>query len=142
MKKKVLLLSALLPVLCSAQSVVCYTYDSAGNRERQFYPSNRQHSSFGSNTDRESSTTHSREVAGHTVSVTTYGSGLVGVEILGLTAEDDCQLALYSLKGEVLQSLQAETVQTTLDLGNYRMGIYILQVTLNGKKESWKIVKR
>ena len=46
MKKKVLLLSALQSMLCSAQSVVCYTHDSTGNRERQFYSSNRQHFSL------------------------------------------------------------------------------------------------
>ena len=35
MKKKALLLSLLFPLLCTAQSMVHYAYDTAGNRVRR-----------------------------------------------------------------------------------------------------------
>lgn len=148
MKKRLLsisLIAAMLPLWGMAQSHVCYTYDNAGNRLSQYTlpdeeTRNRQ---LGGNQDDRSGSTQSRQIAGHTVSVTTNAvTGLVTVEAFGLDSSDDCQLSVYSLPGVQIVSQLVTDTRTTIDLGDCTKGIYILLVRLNDEAATWKILKR
>ena len=148
MKKRLLsisLIAAMLPLRGMAQSHVRYTYDNAGNRLSQYTlpdeeTRNRQ---LGGSLDDSSGSTQSRQIAGHTVSVTTNAvTGLVTVEVFGLDASDDCLLSVYSLPGIQIVSQQVTDTRTTIDLGDCTKGIYILLVHLNSESATWKILKK
>ncbi len=146
MKRNILTLLLLLGAMTvSAQSRVHYTYDNAGNRltQQTLFDEQARNQLLGSGLDRRDGSTQSRQVAGSTVSVTTYtGTGQVTVEVLPLDPSDDCQLAVYSLSGHQVANLQVASTQTTLDLSDSPKGIYILLVRLNGGTATWKIIMK
>lgn len=51
------------------------------------------------------------------------------------------QVALLTQNGEVMEMRTIEDDSTTIDLGGYAAGIYILVVEVKGKTQSWQIVK-
>ena len=140
-RKKLLLATLLLPAVCHAQSVVEYTYDDAGNRLSQLYPSSNRRGGFGDRQEDAFGMTISGDLAGHSVLITSlYGEKVVKVEIQGLQDSDDCTISAYSISGKMLISRKAETFQTTLDMSACRRGIYIIKISLNGQTGSWKTV--
>lgn len=92
-RKKLLLATLLLPAVCHAQSVVEYTYDDAGNRLSQLYPSSNRRGGFGDRQEDAFGMTISGDLAGHSVLITSlYGEKVVKVEIQGLQDSDDCTI--------------------------------------------------
>ena len=124
-----------------AQSRVQYTYDNAGNRLTQTVVYDEPDRS--SKGDSRNGNTLTREVAGHTVSVTVSPeTGEVCVEVLGLDSDADCRLSVYALSGICVLSQSVTDTRTTLDLGESQDNIYILLLRLNGTSASWKITMK
>lgn len=135
------MLLSILPLCGMAQSRVQYTYDNAGNRLTQAVVYDEPDRS--SKGDSRNGNTLTREVAGHTVSVTVSPeTGEVCVEVLGLGDDDDCRLSVYALSGICVLSQPLTDTRTTLDLGGNREDIYILLLRLNGTSASWKITMK
>lgn len=66
--------------------------------------------------------------------------GQMKVRVDGLDGSDNCQMRIYNLSGTpVLSSLIGE-VTTIVDMSGVPKGNYILQVTLNGKQSTWKLL--
>ena len=57
------------------------------------------------------------------------------------TVKSPMQVALLTQNGEVMEMRTIEDDSTTIDLGGYAAGIYILVVEVKGKTQSWQIVK-
>lgn len=126
---------AFIPMFASAQSSVTFSYDSSGNRvSRQLYIGSKSRK----NTQQ---TTAIDNYSGKKVIVKPIPSeGKVKIEIPGLTKADKCILRVYDLTGKLLLEQKGEQY-TSLDLGSYKEGCYILSIELNREKKTWKILK-
>ncbi|MBR3557916.1 MAG: T9SS type A sorting domain-containing protein, partial [Bacteroidales bacterium] len=49
---------------------------------------------------------------------------------------------LSNLAGQLLSEAWITGTTITIDLSAYKTGVYMLTIALNGKTESWKIVKK
>lgn len=67
--------------------------------------------------------------------------GQLKVEIVGYEPSDVGLITLFSLSGQVLFSDHLNSAHCFVDISNNTNGIYILQISINGKSTSWKIIK-
>ena len=49
---------------------------------------------------------------------------------------------LNGLEGQLLSEGRISTTTITIDLTEYRTGVYLLTIALNNEKETWKIIKK
>lgn len=68
--------------------------------------------------------------------------GTVEIEILKFDNSDECECSVFDYSGQQVFSTKPLSNITSLDLSHCPSGVYILQVSLNGKKSVWKIVKQ
>jgi len=70
-------------------------------------------------------------------------SGVITVQ-LSTTSEQRMGLLLHSFDGKVIrqQILEPGTKTVTLDADALQIGIYVLSITIEGKTETYKIIKR
>ena len=66
----------------------------------------------------------------------------VDVSISGFSERDRFSISLYSLSGMRLRTIPGTMEKTEISLSDYPDGIYVIQVVLNGKNDTWKVVKR
>ena len=68
--------------------------------------------------------------------------GLLDLKITGMKEGEIAEYVFVSLKGQELLRKKTGLPVTRIDIGNFAPGTYILNVTLSGKKEQWKVVKQ
>ena len=141
-----ILIMAAIPATMVAQQIT-YTYDEAGNCTSRTVtlpkPKKTADSSFKKGEDAKSPTSHSEKtIGGRNVSlVNNSQQGSLTIEILSLSSTDQCSLAVYDITGKQMYSTPVAHVTTTVDIGSFLPGYYILQVQVNGAKDGWKIQK-
>lgn len=67
--------------------------------------------------------------------------GIIKVEISNLPLQSSSELRFYDLSGHQIVSKQNIENYTEFDITNYKDGIYILRVRIDGKIYDWKVIK-
>lgn len=133
----------LLPVVSSAQGRIGYSYDAAGNRVKReiIMPVSKtmaKQQNFSS--DNQS---FSDMLCDHSVKIYPNPSkGVLKICIFGLKDSDKCYLGVYTTQGVQILAEKVKTDNTDVNISNQPNGVYLLQITINGKSTTWKIVKK
>ena len=157
MKKLTILLIFLTTAyFLQAQTEVVFDYDDAGNRtERNIIvlaPESTPNDST-LKTGELSDLPQSPEQTASTAIVETIGQravhifpnptgGKFTVEIEAIGEESAGGLQLHSLSGEKIIDLKNPGRRTEVDLTGRPAGAYILSITINGKTQTWKVIKQ
>lgn len=133
----------LLPVVSSAQGRIGYSYDAAGNRVKReiIMPAPKtmaKQQNFSS--DNQS---FSDMLCDHSVKIYPNPSkGTLKICIFGLKDSDKCSLGVYTTQGVQILAKKVKTDNTDVNISNQPNGVYLLQIAINGKSTTWKIVKK
>lgn len=144
-KRKFLLLFylALLPVVSSAQDRIGYSYDASGNRVKREIvmpvpKAMAKQQNFSS--DNQSFSDMLRD---HSIKIYPNPTkGALRICISGLKGTDKCSLEVYTTQGMQILAEKLKTDNTDINISNQPNGVYLLQITINGKSTTWKIVKK
>lgn len=136
-RKIIALLISALPLFVNAQTRIEYEYDAAGYRISQYFI-------FDDMLQRRpSKSLPSDKLDGHSVKIVKdAGQNNLFIEIFGLVTDDDCRLSILSVDGQPTVHQQISSTRTVIDFGEYPSRTYILTIELNGKKQSWKFIKK
>lgn len=135
------LLLLLFPLLCHAQGSVGYSYDAAGNRISRTIILTRNLAKKQARTVKDKEYTDILSQRNISISPNPT-KGMVKITITGLRESDDCTMSVYTLNGQTLKTLSVSGEVTTIDLSGQPDGIYLIDITINGEKTSWKIIKK
>lgn len=134
---------ALLPVVSSAQDRIGYSYDASGNRVKREIvmpvpKAMAKQQNFSS--DNQSFSDMLRD---HSIKIYPNPTkGALQVSISGLTGTDKCSLEVYTAQGAQVLTENVKTDNVDINISNQPNGVYLLQITINGKSTTWKIVKQ
>ena len=133
----------LLPVVSSAQGRIGYSYDAAGNRvKREIIMSVSKTMAKQQNFSSDNQS-FSDMLCDHSVKIYPNSSkGALKICIFGLKDSDKCSLGVYTTQGVQILVEKVKTDNTDVNIGNQPNGVYLLQITINGKSTTWKIVKK
>ena len=129
------LLCTIFPAIASAQRVE-YTYDNAGNRTskkvitratRGFNPNSL--SSDDENSDLDS------EV------ILSSSNGVLTLFVPDFDKSTACDVQLCTVDGKAIRKVHVNSPVTKLTTNIDAKGVYLVTVTLNEKKQTWKFVK-
>ena len=152
MKKSIIFLLFVIPLLCFAQNNLTryYDYDEAGNRvlrktiELNFAPIPPDSTS---NSDSQPLEPLAPEYFAETidrVEIKIYPNPTtenVTLEIYNMEQLQAGKFTLYSLTGQLLQEHPVHSTTTVVSMANLPKGAYMLKVKMNNKTEDWKIIK-
>ncbi len=126
---------------------VSFGYDANGNRISReiILPVTNSH------TNPDDPLTNGREIL--TVEEVTMGDvqvcispnpngGQFKVTLKGVNKMADARLYLHSANGQLIVEKERLEPETNIDIRNRQNGTYILTLIINGKKESWKVIKQ
>lgn len=65
----------------------------------------------------------------------------VKITISGFESDDECSLQIYFTNGVKIRSQIVTNPITIIDLSGQQQGVYLLQIILNGKSSSWRVIK-
>lgn len=68
--------------------------------------------------------------------------GNLKISISGLDNSDKCHLGVYSTQGTQILAFDVNSDNANVDISNQPNGVYLLQITVNGKSTTWKIIKK
>lgn len=147
--KKTILLTLMLIVVASGFSqppvTRSYSYDAAGNRTSRTTITIRQ--AVATETDTIlSETSHPKQETGYEElvgesHVKIYPNPTKGLITLQFDNPVYGSYQLTDLSGKMLSEGSISAAMVTIDLFQYRNGVYLLALTINGKTEIWKIIK-
>ena len=129
------LLCTLFPAIASAQRVE-YTYDNAGNRtaKKVTTRATRGFNSSSLSPDDESNDLDSE------VSLS-LSDGVLILFVPDFDKSTDCDVQLCTVDGKVIRKVHVNSPVTKLTTSIDAKGVYLVTVTLNEKKQTWKFVK-
>ncbi|WP_257998968.1 T9SS type A sorting domain-containing protein [Hoylesella buccalis] len=134
---------ALLPVVSSAQGRIGYSYDASGNRVKReivmpIPKAMAKQQNFSS--DNQSFSDMLRD---HSIKIYPNPTkGALRICVSGLKGTDKCSLDVYTTQGVQILAKKIETDNIDINISNQPNGVYLLQITINGKSTTWKIVKK
>ena len=135
MKKLVTLLCSLLATIVVSSQELRYSYDDAGNRiSRTIF------------IGLKSADVQIKEIA-ETIGqneIKIYPNpveSLLLISIKGFENEVVSEYFVYNLSGSLIRREKVTSELTTLDMSSLRRGTYVLQLSMNGEKRAWNIVK-
>ena len=153
MKRKIIfLLSLALPLFCVAQSslAVEYDYDASGNRILRKVidlqaapPAPTMAVVQGSPEEKPAEPEYFVEKIAQ-VAMKIYPNPTtekITLEIAGWEELQTGIFKLFSLSGQLLQEQQVHSTNTSISLAGLPKGIYLLQVQINTRTETWKVIK-
>jgi len=135
MKKFATLFCGLLATIVVSSQELSYSYDDAGNRiSRTIF------------IGLKSADVHKQEIT------ETIGSNeikiypnpvesLLLISITGFEHDFLSEYFVYNLSGSMLKREKVTSELTTLDMSSLSRGTYVFQLSINGEKRAWKIVK-
>ncbi len=148
----ILLVSSLQAI---AQETIVFSYDDAGNRETRetIYIPPKTDTVKEQNKDTTGITNpdiYKTEPIKHTanvgvITINIYpnpNDGMFKVILEGWETETKASLQLHSLLGAEVEKAEELRQETNIDITSQPNGTYLLTITVNGKKETWKVVKR
>ena len=131
-------MAAILLPLASYGQRITYSYDVTGNRIL------RQMETRGAQSPRKKNVENQN--AGHitpSVSISPNPTnGPLNICFSQWNDGNECRLSLSKMAGQVLIDQSINSIKTTLDLSSYSVGYYLLQIELNGEKETYKIFRK
>ncbi len=139
--KFIFILQCMIFTTCaSAQTIIKFTYDAAGNRtERSIYFGKSSEAPIDSASTTKPITDWIKEMK-----ITIYPNptrGQLTVEIANMPEDVTGEVTLFSLEGKPMQQQKILKTSSPLDISAYPMGMYILRVQVGPDKTEWKIVK-
>lgn len=141
MKKQLHLLILLLASLCiqaqnQTKDKVTYGYDAAGNRIKREIVVNTTKSAV------ESPSVFTEEFAERIIKIYPNPTqGFLKVELSDFDKAKTVTLHLLNMSGQSILKTKMATNPTDLDISNRPSGIYILQIIIDGKISTWRIIK-
>lgn len=123
---------------CTSQNIA-FAYDNAGNRTKReiVVNSRRAPGQSGSGVDQYFEDT----ISDKQIRIHPNTKGLIKVEVINFDDDDTGILSLYNTSGVQVISKEIHHPETDVDISSYPGGIYILQIIINSKETSWKIIK-
>ncbi|OQX78736.1 MAG: hypothetical protein B6D61_04795 [Bacteroidetes bacterium 4484_249] len=155
--KNTLLITAFLIAVFSIESYtqeVVFTYDNSGNRKtRTIEWDENTNDTTNTQTDttlfktgqipKETPQTHTAKIGEQTVHIfPNPNTGMFNISIDGWQNNTKAEINLYTLSGTAIIEKTLKQAETKIKFGNQPDGTYILTVTIDGKKETWKVVKK
>ncbi len=154
MKKLTTLITAIIvSSFLHGQTTVTFDYDDAGNRtSRTIVIGGKSPDSTlvnpdslfikATETDVDVPTKYQAKVGGQTIKIyPNPTTGMFAIKIDGWDNKSKASIQLTSLTGKGLIEKRIESSITKIDIQGQPKGTYLLLVILNGKRETWKIVK-
>ena len=154
MKTKITILITILTISFSAfaQSFT-YTYDAAGNRVTRVVVIPPSKSTLQNNANTNGQTEEEEEIAEEEMLKDQLGSfellvypnptkGLVVVKISGEETIESATYNVYDAGGKQVASGTVASSMLLVNLNQQIAGTYNLRVTINGKAQTWKIIKK
>ena len=114
-----------------------YAYDETGNRISQTLSVSRRHTSNAAKKNNKYQFEQSINKKKVSVNVDSRG-GVIKIEMLELAKDDNCTLTLYDISGRKLLFSPITDIHTTLNVGSFKAGYYILQIIVNEEDINWK----
>ncbi len=68
--------------------------------------------------------------------------GVLKICINNLEASDEAVFMIFNLAGVLVLDRRAETTETVLDITFCPPAIYLLIISINGEKTSWRMIKK
>ena len=138
MKNLLLLLSIFASSLCmQGQNKLKYAYDAAGNRVKREIVVNMTKSALS-----PESSIFTEELAERIVKIYPNPTkGQLVIEISDVENAKSASLTLYNLSGQTIARVKVQSNSTDLDISSKPDGVYILQINIDGKLSSWRIIK-
>ena len=135
MKKLVIFLCGLTATLVVYSQQLSYTYDAAGNRISRtivlgLKSADVQKQEFTETIARKEIKIYPNPV-----------ESLLSVSIAGYDAGIVSECFVYNMAGALIKREKISGEITTLDMSSFSSGTYVLQISVNGEKSVWKIVK-
>ena len=72
----------------------------------------------------------------------TQPKGNLSVEITGYEDSDKCSFLIFDMSSHQIMSARADSPVTHVDISGKPTYLYILNIILNSKPSSWKIIKK
>lgn len=142
MKKYLIVFLTILfqPFQISSGNIVTYAYDNVGNRVAREIILSKNVQSDG----QVKPEVYSEMLSERDIKISPNPtSGNLKIEISGYdTTVDEGELSIYSMSGQLIQTVCPDAPVTDLDITSQPVGVYILTITLNGENTSWKIIKK
>jgi hypothetical protein len=136
----IIIIGLLFPALDYAQSIpsrnISYSYDATGNRTQ------RMQLALGTTCRKGSDTPQKDSLAG--ASIVLYPNPTKNTLTVTIDSNPEgvpVELRLFSLTGTQMQYIPALRGSTTLSLGGYTAGTYLLKLRRGAKETVWRIVK-
>jgi hypothetical protein len=152
MKKSIQLLGLLVIIFLFQLSVnsqtVSFGYDACGNRisrEIMLPPmtnvqTNPDHTNSG---ERELTDLYETEVGEVQLQISPNpNGGQFKVTVPGISTDTDAKLFLHATNGQLVVEKERLEITNNIDIRHNQNGTYILTFIINGKKESWKVIKQ
>ena len=135
----------LLAILCSSEVVaqkVSFSYDNAGNRiKREIVLSPK--SAPTSQDDAHETQPISDMLADKDIRIhPNPTTGMLRVEIINYEVNDIGNIDVYSINGHSITHSKISSHITDIDISGSPNGIYLLNIQLNGKSTTWRIIKK
>lgn len=152
-----LLLTGFLVAVFSLETTgqeVHFTYDNSGNRKtRTIVGEEDKSDSLQAKIDttflktdqitEEKTVKHTAVIGRQTVNIfPNPNTGMFKISIDGWEKTTQAELKLHNLAGKIIEQKPIQQPVTKVKFGNQPDGTYILTIIINGKKESWKVVKK
>lgn len=142
-KFHILFYLTLLPTVSFAQDRIGYSYDASGNRVKREIvmpvpKAMAKQQNFSS--DNQSFSDMLRD---HSIKI--YPNPMKGalkICISGLKGTDKCSLEVYTTLGMQILAKKVESDNIDINISNQPNGVYLLQIVINGRSTTWKIVKQ
>lgn len=131
------LLCTIFPAIAFAQNQrVEYTYDDAGNRTSKTFTirSTRGLAPNSLSSDDESNDLDSKVIL-------SSSDGVLTLFVPDFDKSTACDVQLCTADGKVIRKIHVNSPVTKLTTNNDAKGVYLVTVTLNEKKQTWKFVK-
>lgn len=124
--------------LAYTQNKIKYTYDESGNRIKKEIVLSSTRSLLSEDDEQEA---YTEEIQSHQIIIYPNPTkGLLNVKIAGLDKING-QISIYNMGGRLINQSDLSSSNQTFDLSDQPNGIYIMQIKLEDKVSSWKIIK-
>ena len=141
MKKKLLLLLFTLIATCSYGQLYRYSYDAAGNRTIRRYSLNGM-SLLNEDEEGEGEIKLSKMLQEHQVTINFSENKEVSIKVSNIDKDTQGKIVVYDTKGVQVGKATIREEETLIDMSQLSLGVYIIQVAVDGKSTSWKIAKK
>lgn len=121
-----------------AQNKIRYTYDNAGNRTKKEIVLTSTRSTL---SEEDEQKPYVEEMQNHEIKIYPNPTkGVLNIKILGPN-EIHGQISIYNIVGKLIEKVEMTSNEQSFDLSTNPKGIYIMQIMINDKVSSWKIIK-